>query len=114
MCWPVGLKTRKGSWGDYFAKDGNAGANEYYSNFSNIGHNNAIDLIFLWIIPKSVPFSLSPKLFKAWAHRKCSILIQFFPLFSGAWLVGSSIMIWEFSGNILDGLEAASDRSKQE
>jgi len=59
-------------------------ANEYYSNFSNIGHNNAIDLIFLWIIP------------------------------NGAWLVGSSIMIWEFSGNILDGLEAASDRSKQE
>ncbi|KAH8595575.1 hypothetical protein B0O99DRAFT_622169 [Bisporella sp. PMI_857] len=26
-------------------------ANEYYSGFDNIGHNNARDLLFLWIIP---------------------------------------------------------------
>ena len=28
------------------------GLNEYYSGFVNIGHNTAIDLLFLWIIPK--------------------------------------------------------------
>ncbi|KAK5989860.1 hypothetical protein PT974_08122 [Cladobotryum mycophilum] len=31
-------------------------ANEYYSGFDNIGHNALIDLIFLWIIPKYVPY----------------------------------------------------------
>jgi hypothetical protein len=30
--------------------------NEYYSGFSNIGHNSVVDLIFLWIIPKYVYF----------------------------------------------------------
>jgi hypothetical protein len=29
-----------------------AGANEYYSGFDNIGHNDVLSLIFLWIIPK--------------------------------------------------------------
>lgn len=31
-----------------------AGMNEYFSGFDNIGHNDIITLIFLWIIPKSV------------------------------------------------------------
>jgi hypothetical protein len=29
-----------------------AGLNEYYSGFDNIGHNDVVSLIFLWIIPK--------------------------------------------------------------
>lgn len=29
-----------------------AGLNEYYSGFSNIGHNDLLSLVFLWIIPK--------------------------------------------------------------
>ena len=28
------------------------GLNEYYSGFENVGHNDPISLIFLWIIPK--------------------------------------------------------------
>ena len=28
------------------------GLNEYFSGFDNIGHNNLMQLIFLWIIPK--------------------------------------------------------------
>lgn len=32
--------------------DGCVGANEYFESFANIGHNRAIDLLFLWIIPK--------------------------------------------------------------
>ena len=28
------------------------GANEYYSGFDNIGHNNLYDLVVLWILPK--------------------------------------------------------------
>lgn len=28
--------------------------NEYYSGFDNIGHNDVLSLIFLWIIPKYV------------------------------------------------------------
>ena len=28
------------------------GLNEYYSGFENIGHNDPLSLIFLWIIPK--------------------------------------------------------------
>ncbi|RCI15378.1 hypothetical protein L249_6564 [Ophiocordyceps polyrhachis-furcata BCC 54312] len=60
------------------------GMNEYYSGFDNIGHNALLDLIFLWIIP------------------------------NGAWLVGSSYMIWKLGGEILDGLETATTRVKQE
>lgn len=30
----------------------NAGLNEYFSSYDNIGHNNLVQLIFLWIIPK--------------------------------------------------------------
>ena len=29
-----------------------AGLNEYFSNFDNIGHNSAVNLFFLWIVPK--------------------------------------------------------------
>lgn len=30
------------------------GLNEYFSGFANIGHNNAYDLILLWIIPNGL------------------------------------------------------------
>ena len=36
------------------------GMNEYYSGFENIGHNAFVDLIYLWIIPKSVLRCPSP------------------------------------------------------
>ncbi|PQK12855.1 hypothetical protein BB8028_0003g14700 [Beauveria bassiana] len=52
--------------------------NEYYSGFDNIGHNDLVSLIFLWIIP------------------------------NGAWLVGSTWMIYSLGGDILRGIEAAS------
>ncbi|KAM3503239.1 hypothetical protein MY10362_004320 [Beauveria mimosiformis] len=52
--------------------------NEYYSGFDNIGHNDLSSLIFLWIIP------------------------------NGAWLVGSTWMIYSLGGDILRGIEAAS------
>jgi hypothetical protein len=29
-----------------------SGLNEYFSDFDNIGHNEPLALIFLWIIPK--------------------------------------------------------------
>ncbi|KAI6778861.1 uncharacterized protein J7T54_000517 [Emericellopsis cladophorae] len=57
-------------------------ANEYYSGFAGIGHNAPLDLLFLWIIP------------------------------NGAWLVGSGYMIFDFGGNILDGLAMASEHRK--
>ncbi|KAM3551496.1 hypothetical protein MY1884_007692 [Beauveria asiatica] len=52
--------------------------NEYYSGFDNIGHNDLFSLVFLWIIP------------------------------NGAWLVGSTWMIYSLGGDILRGIEAAS------
>ncbi|KHN99745.1 uncharacterized protein MAM_02598 [Metarhizium album ARSEF 1941] len=55
---------------------------EYFSDFGNIGHNDPVRLIFLWIIP------------------------------NGAWLVGSAYMIWSIGAEILDGLEAASPATK--
>ncbi|KAG8414590.1 hypothetical protein J3459_014250 [Metarhizium acridum] len=58
-------------------------SNEYFSGFDNIGHNNPIDLVFLWIIP------------------------------NGAWLIGSSYMAWSIGAEILDGLEAASHSKKE-
>jgi len=48
--------------------------NEYYSGFENIGHNSALDLIFLWIIP------------------------------NGAWLVFPTYMIYLAGSEILQGL----------
>ncbi|KAJ6446791.1 C6 transcription factor [Purpureocillium lavendulum] len=56
--------------------------NEYYSGFDNIGHNALAQLIPLWIIP------------------------------NGAWLVGSTYMIWSMGASIVDGLEAASGHAK--
>ncbi|PHH64753.1 hypothetical protein CDD81_4015 [Ophiocordyceps australis] len=58
--------------------------NEYYSGFDNIGHNTALRLLFLWIIP------------------------------NGAWLVGSTYMICSLGSDILEGLEAASKHAKIE
>lgn len=29
-----------------------SGLNEYYSGFENIGHNDTLSLVFLWIVPK--------------------------------------------------------------
>ncbi|KAM0279360.1 hypothetical protein ACHAQH_004625 [Verticillium albo-atrum] len=57
---------------------------EYYSGFGYIGHNTARDLIFLWIIP------------------------------NGAWLVGSTYMIFSLGGEILDGLAPSAKRTKKE
>ncbi|KAK2598073.1 hypothetical protein QQS21_005784 [Conoideocrella luteorostrata] len=51
--------------------------NEYFSGFGNIGHNDLISLIFLWIIP------------------------------NGLWLIGPTYMIWTMGAEILDGLEDA-------
>lgn len=31
---------------------GTLGCNEYFSGFDNIGHNDFLSLLFLWIIPK--------------------------------------------------------------
>ena len=31
---------------------GGAGLNESFSGFENIGHNDPLSLLFLWIIPK--------------------------------------------------------------
>lgn len=28
------------------------GCNEFFSGFDNVGHNDALSLLFLWIIPK--------------------------------------------------------------
>ncbi|KZZ95839.1 hypothetical protein AAL_04135 [Moelleriella libera RCEF 2490] len=63
--------------------------NEYFSSFGNIGHNNAIDLIFLWIIPKF--------------RSECS----------GAWLIGSTYMTFSMGSEILLGLEGAHDIKKE-
>ncbi|OAA74533.1 hypothetical protein LEL_08114 [Akanthomyces lecanii RCEF 1005] len=52
--------------------------NEYYSGFDNIGHNDLVSLVFLWIIP------------------------------NGAWLVGSTWMIYSLGSDILRGIETAS------
>jgi len=59
-------------------------ANEYFESFANIGHNRAIDLLFLWIIP------------------------------NGAWLVGSTWMIFEMGSQILEGLEIAGEHTKHQ
>lgn len=41
------------SFHDFFANfTPSTGLNEYYSGFDNIGHNDLMQLIFLWIIPK--------------------------------------------------------------
>ncbi|KAI9166528.1 hypothetical protein HJFPF1_02635 [Paramyrothecium foliicola] len=56
---------------------------EYYGDYAHIGHNAPFELILLWIIP------------------------------NGAWLVGSSYMIWDLGRSILNGLIGASAHSKQ-
>ncbi|KAM0803365.1 hypothetical protein BDR22DRAFT_840588 [Usnea florida] len=53
-------------------------SNEYFSAFENIGHNDALSLLFLWIIP------------------------------NGAWIIFPSYMIYTFSRSILHGLSIAS------
>ncbi|WYZ40802.1 hypothetical protein EsH8_IV_001143 [Colletotrichum jinshuiense] len=59
-------------------------ANEYYSGFDNIGHNAALDLLFLWIIP------------------------------NGAWILGSGYMVVSMGSEIIDGLALASKTTKTE
>ncbi|RQM08210.1 hypothetical protein DH86_00000656 [Scytalidium sp. 3C] len=51
--------------------------NEYFSGFENIGHNTAIDLFFMWIIP------------------------------NGAWLVLPAYIIYEVGGELLEALTKA-------
>jgi len=51
--------------------------------FDNIGHNDAMSLIFLWIIP------------------------------NGAWLVLPSYMMYVFGQEILQGLETAGEGGKK-
>ncbi|RFN48702.1 hypothetical protein FIE12Z_7021 [Fusarium flagelliforme] len=53
-------------------------ANEYYSEFDNIGHNTPMDILTLWIIP------------------------------NGFWLVLPTYMIWAFGKDIINGLTLAS------
>lgn len=66
--------------------------NEYYSGFDNVGHNSAVDLIFLWIIPKSVNSRIAVIKNVADIGR------------SGAWLVLPSYMIYVTGSEILQGL----------
>ncbi|KAJ5246166.1 hypothetical protein N7468_001149 [Penicillium chermesinum] len=56
--------------------------NEYFSDFSNIGHNDALSLVFLWIIP------------------------------NGLWLVFPSYSIYTLGAEILSSLEQASPRGR--
>ncbi|KAG5958205.1 hypothetical protein E4U57_001478 [Claviceps arundinis] len=49
--------------------------NEYFSGFENVGHNEFVDLLLMWILP------------------------------NGAWLVGPAYMIWSMGSEILDKLE---------
>ncbi|CAF9909102.1 hypothetical protein IMSHALPRED_007605 [Imshaugia aleurites] len=59
-------------------------SNEYFSGFENIGHNDPLSLLFLWIIP------------------------------NGLWLLFPSYMIYEFGRDILHGLSiAGGDRSSK-
>ena len=81
------------------------GSNEYFSGFDNIGHNAAASLIFLWIIPKCV--SLVHRSRHLWPRL---VLIK---IVSGAWLIGSTYMIYTIGTEILDGLEVASHAKKQ-
>ncbi|KAF2494843.1 hypothetical protein BU16DRAFT_426731, partial [Lophium mytilinum] len=53
------------------------GLNEAYSGWSNVGHNEWINFVFLWIIP------------------------------NGAWLVASALMTFAFGREILQGLSLA-------
>lgn len=77
--------------------------NEYYSGFDNIGHNAMMQLLYLWIIPKSVP--PRPRLIHV-----CQLSFTC----SGAWLVGSAYMIYSLGGDIIQGLETASAHVKDE
>ncbi|ROW14983.1 hypothetical protein VPNG_03457 [Cytospora leucostoma] len=52
--------------------------NEYYSGFDNIGHNEPLDLLLLWIIP------------------------------NGAWILVPSYLIYQFGSEILDAINIAS------
>ncbi|KAG5920946.1 hypothetical protein E4U61_007321 [Claviceps capensis] len=49
--------------------------NEYFSGFENVGHNEFVDLLLMWILP------------------------------NGAWLVGPAYMIWSMGSEIVDKLE---------
>ncbi|KAG6036699.1 hypothetical protein E4U40_000359 [Claviceps sp. LM458 group G5] len=49
--------------------------NEYFSGFENVGHNEFVDLLLMWILP------------------------------NGAWLFGPAYMIWTMGSEILDKLE---------
>ncbi|MCJ1254802.1 hypothetical protein MMC24_002618 [Lignoscripta atroalba] len=60
---------------------GGAGMNEAFSGFANIGHNDALSLLFLWIIP------------------------------NGAWIALPSYMVYVFGQEILEGLALASNES---
>ncbi|EKG17152.1 hypothetical protein MPH_05606 [Macrophomina phaseolina MS6] len=51
--------------------------NEAWGGFDNIGHNDAVSLVFLWVIP------------------------------NGLWLIFPTYMIYVFGGEIVQGLEAA-------
>ena len=56
-----------------------AGLLEYFSEFDNIGHNDWVTLVTMWIIP------------------------------NGAWLIGPSYMMYVFGQEILQGLEIAAE-----
>ncbi|KAK3669701.1 hypothetical protein LTR78_010454 [Recurvomyces mirabilis] len=57
--------------------------NEAFSGFDNIGHNDVISLIFLWIIP------------------------------NGAWIVFPIYMMYVFGGELLEALETAAGGDKK-
>ncbi|KAG6250071.1 hypothetical protein E4U23_001683 [Claviceps purpurea] len=72
--------------------------NEYFSGFENVGHNEFVDLLLMWILPKYV-----------YLFHRILVLFLFANLLgaaaSGAWLVGSAYMIWSMGSEILNKLE---------
>jgi hypothetical protein len=89
-----------------------AGLCEYYSGFDNIGHNTAKDLLLLWIIPKYASSSFPlyiPQPPRDQGHRNrrnehATGWLTDMILYSGAWLVGPTIIIYELGSEIVNHL----------
>lgn len=105
--------------------------NEAAGGFDNIGHNTFVDLVVLWIIPKyvdppsheeEIPNSLIFCLFLLFLlfssqemytldHLKTHLLTF---IRSGAWLVFSTVMIFQFGADLIDAVVLASGTTKEE
>lgn len=78
--------------------------NEYFSGFDNIGHNDLVTLIFLWIIPKSVSPALSLSL--------CGLLSITDDDDSGLWIVFPAYIVYAMGRDIISSLESAATLPK--